>query len=186
MGTLRQFFKCAVAVFLLAVGGGHACAAQEVDVEALLAELANPETRNWQTVERRISKEWSRSGSASMDLLLQRGEKAMEAEDYEAALEHLTALTDHAPDFAAGWNARATALFHQELWGPAMQDLARALALNPRHFEALTGLAVILGQTGKEDEALQVWHMVRALHPHRPEMNEAIEALEKRVGGEAL
>jgi len=35
-----------------------------------------------------------------MDLLLQRGQEAMDNEDYEAAIEHFTALTDHAPDFA--------------------------------------------------------------------------------------
>ena len=57
-----------------------------------------------------------------------------------AAIEHLTALTDHAPDFAEGWHARATAYFRAVLLGPAMDDLQRALVLNPDNFDAVFGL----------------------------------------------
>jgi len=160
--------------------------AQDKDIEQLLAELANPETRNWQTIERQIRREWSKSGSASMALLLQRGEDALETEDYDAALEHLTALTDHAPDFAQGWNARATAFFHKALFGPAMDDLSHALALNPQNFDAMIGLAVILQSTGMRAEALDVWHLVEALHPHRPELQDAIGGLQRSLGGETL
>ena len=81
-----------------------------------------------------------------MDLLLQRGQEAMEAGDLDAAIEHFTALTDHAPDFAEGWNARATAFFQDERYGPALADIERTLALNPDHFGALMGLAMILEQ----------------------------------------
>jgi len=159
---------------------------EPVDVDTLLEELANPETSNWQAVERRIRAEWSKSGSAAMDLLLQRGEKALEAQDFDAALQHFTALTDHAPDFAEGWNGRATALFNKEMFGPAMQDLRRTLALNTQHFGAMTGLAVVLQSVGMEEQALEVWHMVQGMHPHRPEVQDAIEVLEKRVGGQTL
>jgi len=160
--------------------------AQDVDIEQLLADLADPATENWESVERQIRNEWAKSGSAAMDLLYQRGQKALEDEDIEAALEHLTALTDHAPEFAEGWNARATALFQKKLYGPAMQDLQRALALNPRHFGAITGVAVILQDTGFEEEALAAWREVFALHPHRPEMIEAMDALEAKLSGQTL
>ncbi len=151
-----------------------------------MAELADPATENWQQVERQIRTEWTRSGSAAMDLLYQRGEKALEEEDYVAALEHFTALTDHAPEFAEGWNGRATALFHKELYGPAIEDISKVLALNPRHFEAMTGLAVVLTSVGRFEDALEAWRLVEAIHPHRPEMKDAIAALEKQVAGEAL
>ncbi len=141
-------FKPVVTAFLLMVGFSLPVFAQSADIDALLADLADPETENWQSLERQIRTEWSKSGSASMDLLLQRGENAMQAEEFDTALEHLTALTDHAPEFAEGWHARATALFNLNLYGPALEDLQRALALNPNHFGALTGLAVILQNLG--------------------------------------
>lgn len=186
MKDLRQIFKYAVTVCVLGVGYSLPVAAQSVDVDQLLSDLANPETQNWQQIERQLRNEWSKSGSSAMDLLLQRGEKAMEAEDYDLALQHFTALTDHAPDFAEGWNARATALFYKKLYGPAMEDISRALALNPRHFGALTGLAVILQDIGMEKEALEAWYMLRDMHPHREDVSQAIEALEKRLEGQTL
>ena len=158
----------------------------ELNLEDMMAELANPETQNWQQLERQIRREWSRSGSASMDYLLQRGEKALEEEDFAGALEHFTALTDHAPDFAAGWNGRATALFRLEHYGPALEDIGKALSLAPDHFEAMTGLAVILQSIGMEKEALEAWYLVEKVHPHRQDMKDAIQALEARVGGTSL
>lgn len=186
MGSLLHICKYAVAVISLVVGYSLPLQAQSPDIQQLLADLANPETQNWQSVERQIRTEWSKSGSAAMDLLLQRGQKAMEDDDFETALEHLTALTDHAPDFAEGWNARATALFNLQLYGPALEDISRALALNPQHFGAMTGLAVILQDVGMRKEALEAWRLVEAANPHRPEMREAIEALESMVGGQTL
>lgn len=184
MRLIQAFLKPAVAACLLSAA--PLAQAQEVDVPDLLRQLADPATQNWQQVERQIRTAWSRSGSAAMDLLFQRGEKALKDEDYDIALEHFTALTDHAPEFAEGWNARATALFHLELYGPAIEDLSKTLALNPNHFEAMTGLAVILQRVGMEREALEVWYLIRGVHPHRPEMDEAIGILETRLQGEAL
>ena len=186
MGIINSVRKCAVTVIWIVFASTTSLFAQEVDVEALLLELADPATENWQAVERKIRNEWSRSGSAAMDLLYQRGEKALEDQDYTKAMEHFTALTDHAPDFAEGWNARATVLFHQENYGPAMDDLSKALSLNPNHFGAMTGLAVILGSVGMKKESLEIWRMVFAIHPHRPETLEAIGHLEKEIAGEAL
>ena len=181
-------FKPAVTAFCVSLGLAlpGLGQAQEVDLPALLEQLADPETENWQQIERQIRTEWSRSGSAAMDLLLQRGEKAIEDEDFDAALEHLTALTDHAPGFAEGWNMRATALFQKDLFGPALEDIERALAINPQHFGAMTGLAVILQRIGMDASALEAWYLVRDVHPHRDEMHEAIKALEAKVAGTAL
>ena len=74
----------------------------------------------------------------------------MEAQEYDVAIEHLTALTDHAPDFAEGWNARATAFYLIGEYALAVADIERALALNPRHFGAMSGLAFILEEIGRD------------------------------------
>lgn len=186
MAQIPSLFKYTVTALFIGWAAPVVAQGQVVDLDALMEDLANPDTQNWEQIERQIRTEWSRSGSASMDLLYQRGEKAMEDEDFDAAIEHFTALTDHAPDFAEGWNARATALFRKDLYGPAMDDIGRALALNPDHFGAMTGLAVILQGVGMEKEALKVWYLVQKVHPHRPEMKEAIRALEAQLGGSTL
>jgi hypothetical protein len=50
----------------------------------------------------------------------------------------------------------------------------------------MTGLAVILQDVGMRKEALEVWNMVKAVHPHRPEVQQAIDALEMSEGGKTL
>jgi Flp pilus assembly protein TadD len=160
-----------------------AAAAAPVDMEALYAELADPGNPSWQRAEADILREWSKSGSATMDLLLKRGKEAMEAGDLQAALEHLTALTDHAPDFAEGWNARATAYFLLGQYGPSLADIRRTLALNPHHFGALTGLATILEQIGETKAAMRAYRAVLALNPHQESVRQALERLEKDASG---
>jgi tetratricopeptide (TPR) repeat protein len=160
-----------------------AAPAPEETLDDLYDRLADPATEDWEAVERRIEDRWSRTGSVAMDLLMSRGRAAIEAEDYAAAVEHLTTLTDHAPGVAEGWHLRATAFFHQGRYGEALDDIARTLALDPRHHGAMTGLAVILSETGASAEALEVYRMVKAANPHRPDLDEAITRLERETAG---
>ncbi len=158
--------------------------AQHAEREAeLLAQLADPDLPRWQRVERELLGEWSKSGSASMDLLLQRGRDALQAGDTEAAIEHLTALIDHAPAFAEGYNARATAYYQAGHFGPSMEDIARVLSLNPNHFAALSGLGLILEETGFHDRALEAFRAAHAIHPHQPGIRTSLERLERKVAG---
>jgi tetratricopeptide (TPR) repeat protein len=137
-------------------------------------------------IETEIWIEWSKSGSPSMDLLLQRGKDAMNLGDTAQAIEHFTALIDQTPDFAEAWNARATAYYMAGEFGPSVADIAKVLTLNPRHFGALSGLAMILEETGKPERALEVYKAALALHPHLQGASEAIERLETEAEGQEL
>jgi tetratricopeptide (TPR) repeat protein len=153
-------------------------------LDALFAELAEPGRDDYERIEGEIIRIWSQSGSPAMDLLLERGNEALEAQDFEAALEHFSALTDHAPDFAEGWNARATTFYLMEEYALAIADVERVLALNPRHFGALSGLAFMLEAMDEPELALEALHAVQKLNPNRPNINEAVDRLE-RMHGEA-
>lgn len=160
--------------------------AETEGLEPYFEELADPGSGAWARAEADIRRAWSRSGSAGMDLLLKRGEEAMDAGDTAAAIEHLTALTDHAPDFAEGWNARATAHFLAGLYGPALSDIARTLELEPRHWGALAGLGAILDEMGDAQGALRAFRASYALHPHQQDVKDAIDRLERQLAGVAL
>jgi len=155
-------------------------------LETLFTELAEPGREDWNRVESEINRIWSRSGSPAMDMLLRRGSEAMEAEDHRAAIEHLTALTDHAPDFAEGWNARATAFYVSGEYALAIADIERVLALEPRHFGAISGLAIMLEEMGENALALGALRMVHEINPNRPTVNEAISRLERATGSDTL
>lgn len=160
--------------------------ADQSELDQLFQELQDPAADDWEAVEKRIWKVWSQSGSDAMDLLLERGRQAIRTGDLQKAIEHLTALTDHAPEFAEGWNTRATAFFMAEEYALSARDIEQALALNPRHFGAMSGLAMILEAIGEPEKALQAYRAALAVHPHRSDIHEAIERLEQATGGVSL
>ena len=121
-----------------------------------------------------------------MDLLLERGREAMNEGDTKLAIEHLTALVDHAPDFAEAYNMRATAYFHAGKYGPSLEDIARTFQLNPRHFGAMSGLALILEELDRPEDALAAWREVEAINPNQPGLAEALIRLERQVEGRRL
>ena len=161
-------------------------AAQTPALDGLFEELLDADPQAASRIEREIWNEWSKSGSPAMDLLLQRGRDAMEAGDIAAAIEHFTALTDHAPDFAEGWNARATAYFAAGELGPSVNDIARTLTLNPRHFGALSGLGMIFEQLEQPEKALEAYRAALAIHPHLQGVIESVERLEADTAGQDL
>ncbi len=156
--------------------------AQAKRLDQLFAELAEPGRPDWERVETEITRIWSHSGSPAMDLLLQRGEKAMAAEDYPKAVEHFSALIDHAPNFAEGWDARATAFYLMGNYALAIADIEHVLALNPRHFGALSGLSAMFETMDEPALALQAMRMAEKLNPNRPNVKEAVSRLEKMTG----
>ena len=159
---------------------------QAARVDELFAELKQPGREDWEKIETEINRIWSQSGSPAMDLLLARGSKALEAEDYPTAIEHFSALIDHAPDFAEGWNGRATTYYLMGEYGLSINDVEHVLALNPRHFGALAGLAFMLESMGEPELALSALHAVQALNPNRPNINEAVTRLERMTGDAEL
>jgi tetratricopeptide (TPR) repeat protein len=173
-------------VVAVALCGFPAIAAAQASSDELLDRLAQPDLRNWDVVEQQLYQEWSRSGSASADYLLRQGRDALQANDLEAAYDHLTALTDHAPDFAEGWNARATLLFQMGAYGPSIADIQRVLALEPRHFGALSGLGIMLEEMGETEAALAAFREAHAIHPHRPDIEDAISRIEQELEGRTL
>ena len=164
-----------VAAIVLTVGNSIPALAQG-DVSSLLDQL--------QTAE--LERTWSQSGSVAMNLLLERGRKAMEAQDFAAAIDHLTALTDHAPDFAEGYHARAMAYYQSGRYGPALDDLWHALALNPVNYNAAFGLGVMLQEFGDNIGAAKAYARVLELNPAHESAKDALMRLEADGIGRAL
>lgn len=187
MGTLSEILKPVVAAVLLAVGLILPLAAVAKPVPELLSELRSAaDASDAKRIARELQLEWDKSGSAAMDLLLKRGRDAMEVQNFAEAIEHFTALTDHAPVFAEGWHGRASAYYHSGLYGPAVADLERVLTLNPSHFGAIRGLAVILEKLERLPDAYEAYQQVLALHPHHQGAMKAVQRLKTTVKGQEL
>ncbi|WP_311201749.1 tetratricopeptide repeat protein [Sulfitobacter sp. S223] len=155
-------------------------------IDTLLETLRTAPAEQAQAAQRDVEREWARSGSAAMDLLLKRGREALSVGEFGVAIDHLTALTDHAPDFAEGFHARATAYYRAELYGPALDDLEKALALNPDNYNAIFGLAVLFEELGDSRRAAQLYRRVLAINPHHENAEKALEQLKTEGIGRTL
>ncbi len=186
MRFIRQYLKppvAAVAACLALLFPAHA---GDAELDALFESLQTASPESVQQIELQIYRIWSQSGSPAMDLLLERGRKAHAEGDFGLAIEHFSALVDHAPDFAEGYNARATAYFQTGRFGQSLADIQQTLRLNPRHFGAISGLAAILEQIGRPEDALEALRAVEELSPNREGLSGAISRLEREVEGEAI
>ena len=112
-----------------------------------------------------IRAEWRNSGSATIDLMMQWVADAEKKQNFAAALDFLDQVTVLAPDYAEGWNQRATVHFVMHDYARSMADIERTLALEPRHFGALAGLGAILQARGKKALALKAYERLLAVYP---------------------
>jgi tetratricopeptide (TPR) repeat protein len=189
MGIAINNLKGTVAAFFVTVMFSTSSVAQQADLRdeaALLQQLAEATPEQAVGLDRQLKALWAQSGSASADLLLERGREALEDGDPLAAIEHLTALTDHAPGFAEGWHMRASAFFGMDRFGMAAADLEYALTLNPNNYEAIFGLGLIFEIIEQPDKALDAYERALAIHPHHEEVTNAVNRLKPQVEGSAL
>jgi tetratricopeptide (TPR) repeat protein len=158
--------------------------AREADLLRQLREAEDPGAAA--LIETELRGLWSRSGSAAVDLLWRRGMDALEGGAPDRAVEHFTAAIDWAPDFAEAYVGRAGAYYLTNRPGPALDDLRQALVLNPDHWEALGGFAVLLEEMGRAEDALEVWTRVHDMHPQNPEAQAAVDRLRLELEGRAI
>lgn len=145
--------------------------------------------RNEKAAERiaaQIWNEWSNSGSASVNLMMQWSQKAIESQKFDVALDFLDQVTTLQPSYAEGWNRRATVHFMMKNYGKSMSDIDRALHLEPRHFGALSGLAQIMADTGRKQSALDAWQRVLNIYPMMRSAQGQVAALSEELAGEGI
>ena len=133
-----------------------------------------------------ISAIWMRSGSDTADLLMARAEKAIGDKKYPLAIQMLDRVVELQPGWAEAWNKRASARYLDGDLNGAMSDVDHVLKLEPKHFAALSGMAMILQRTGFDKRALQVYRQELAVYPHQPEVEKIVEKLTLEVEGQGI
>jgi tetratricopeptide (TPR) repeat protein len=164
-----------------------AVAKPENRLESLFGELKRQ--RNEKAAERiasRIAEEWNHSGSASIDLMMLWSQKAIEAEKFDVALDFLDQVVTLSPDFAEGWNRRATVHFMMRSFGKSMADIDRTLQLEPRHFGALAGMAQIMKERGSKELALEAYQRVLDIYPMMRSAQNEVATLSEELAGEGI
>ncbi len=143
-----------------------------------LVEILRAEATIWQL--------WTHHGNPDIDALMARGIAAMGHGDLEGALALFDQLVDAVPGFAEGWNKRATVYYLLGDDAASMADIRRTLALEPRHFGALSGMGLIFIRRGDLETAVDVYREVIDLHPRSPSAVRQLEFLESQLASGAI
>ena len=118
---------------------------------------------------------WTDAPDNEAQVLLDRGMEQRRAYDFAGAVETLDKLVEYCPDYAEGWNQRAFAKFLQYNYDEALEDLDRALEINPKHVAAMSGKALTLMGMGRPELAQSVLRDALALNPWLPERQYLVE-----------
>jgi tetratricopeptide (TPR) repeat protein len=97
---------------------------------------------------------------------MNRSSLALATGDVTTSLLELTSIVTDYPDYAEGWNQRATLYFMLDNLEASLADIDKVLAIEPRHYGALAGRVLIYLKQGKHDEALRDMRAALALHPY--------------------
>jgi tetratricopeptide (TPR) repeat protein len=176
-------------VMLLIAGRAEPVRADQDDprLDGLFQRLQHtPDPAEAQVVEQQIWQLWLASEDAAIDRLMQQGVFAMNEQDYATALQTFTRMVDQAPDFAEGWNKRATVLYLMGEIDRSRADVEKVLELEPRHFGALSGLGLLYMAEGEAEKALEAFRRALAVNPTMPGPQQWVEELKERVEGQPI
>ncbi|PDT47880.1 hypothetical protein CO661_11365 [Sinorhizobium fredii] len=131
----------------------------------------------------RIRLEWQDSGSATVNLLMQSADKAITDDKKPVALDILDQVIALAPNYVEGWNRRATLHFQMGNYRKSMSDIYRVLAIEPRHFGAIAGMATMLEAAGKNELAMRAWQQFLDVYPSDRKAQEQFGELAEKLAG---
>ena len=145
----------------------------EADDAAIAARL---ESLIWQ--------EWFAAPDDDAGVMMSRLNRAMQARDLDAALETADALIARAPEFAEAWNRRATIHYLRGDDDESVADIRETLALEPRHFGAISGLGLIFLRRGDLEAALDAFEQVLEISPASANARRSVERVRDELGRE--
>ena len=86
---------------------------------------------------------WSIADNQETQIIFDEANQFMDVGELDNAIELFTKVVKQSPEFAEGWNKRATVYFLKGELNKSISDIEKTLNLEPRHFGALDGLAEI-------------------------------------------
>jgi len=122
---------------------------------------------------------WARSGDQEVDRLYQAGVEQMSAGDLRQSITTFTRIIELKPDFAEGWNKRATLYFLVGEWRKSLADCDEVMKRNPYHFGALAGYAQIYVRLEYYDRALDYSRRALLVNPNMDGVRRNIDLIER-------
>lgn len=159
----------------------------ELTLDELFARLPeNSGQRAGRLIEAEILERFEKSGSDTTDLLMSWANQAIAEKTYPLALDILDQVVILQPGYAEAWNKRATVHFLLDDYGSSIGDIRQTLALEPRHFGALSGLGLIFEAMDRNEAAIRAFKRALEVNPQLDKVRESLERLEKETAGDDI
>jgi len=149
------------------------------DAPALVQALRDQDPLVRTSAEQALWQVWSRSGDDEVDGLLALGIEQMSAREGDAAVETFSRVIARRPDFAEGWNKRATVHYLLGAYAKSLADCDEVLKRNPHHFGALSGYGMIYLQLDQPARALEYFERALAVNPNLSSVVDTVEMLKR-------
>ena len=120
------------------------------------------------SIEQEIWEIWLQPIDPAVNSLMESGIGAMGRGEYRAALKAFDQVVEIVPDFAEGWNKRATVHFLVNNLQQSLADISTTLELEPRHFGALSGRGQVFVRLRQLGPALSAFEDALEISPRMP------------------
>ncbi len=131
-----------------------------------LATLKGEDRTLAATAEAKLWSLWCRSGISKAEMLFRAGVEAMQRHELTEAESLFTRVIELVPDFAEGWNKRATVRYMAQNFAESIADCRETVQRNPNHFAAFAGQGLCHMSLGQYDEAAVCFRKALDIHPH--------------------
>lgn len=140
--------------------------AEAAEREQLLAALArSANAAEARAIAAKVWALWFRAPNEAAAELMRQAREHGAARDYAGANALLTRLVEAEPGWAEAWNQRATLRYIVRDFEGSLSDIDRVLALEPKHFGALSGQAIILMHQGDMEAGQEALRRAVAIDP---------------------
>ena len=153
---------------------------QMSDLPALAKALrdADPEVR--ESTEAAMWQVWSRSGDEAVDQLFAKGVEQMNRRQLDQAIATFSQVIRRKPEFAEGWNKRATVYYMLGDYQKSLTDCDEVIRRNPYHWGVLSGYGMIYLRLDQPARALDYFEKALAVNPNL-DLEDTIEGLRALV-----
>ena len=151
-------------------------------VDYLLKQLQEPlDYESQQEIKGAIMRIWEVSNSAELQDKINKIGYFINLQQYQGAEDFLTEIIAEQDDFLDAYYKRAIVHYYQGEIIEAEADLYRTLALEPRHFDALKVLGLVLEKQNKLSEAKNVYTELHKILPFDESVTEKIQNLKNSI-----
>lgn len=133
------------------------------------------------TTEQEIWRIWHTSPSDDALAIMTDARRALDTGDFDTAMLKLNALVSQYPDYAEAWNQRAIVLYLAEDFEGSLRDVRRAIALEPRHFGAYSGMGQCYIRLDQPELALEAFEAALEIHPWLSNVKQQMDMLRAYV-----